>query len=226
MQCTELNLPFQVSYTLEQPPLVDSEFVESKGKSFGLLVLHGFSDHAVAARKRLLGSEPFQDLTILSPNAVFPAPVKKGNEYREAYSWYFRDPVTGAQMSSPQFAAEALIAMIEKLGLQDKTWIVIGFSQGGFFAPALVQAGLKVKAIIAVGSAYREESYVGLQPVRVHALHGTDDWVVNHDLSRASFDLIQKMGFGHEFHSLVGLGHTLNDEGRALVRKIIQSEMS
>ena len=175
-----VDLSFPVSYVFN--PASDS--------TRGLMVLHGFSDHAESVTKRLIGKNTtIEGATLLAPNALFPAPVKKGDEYKEAYSWYFRDPKTGMQMSSPEFAAAAVVKLVNHLDLNHLTWVVLGFSQGGFFAPHLIRAGLNIKTIIAVGAAFRPEAYQGLKPFRLHAIHGQDDQVVEHEVSKNSFEV-------------------------------------
>jgi len=207
-----LNLPFPMTYELEQAP--DSKH--------GLLVLHGYSDRASSARKRLLGTESVPSHVVLAPNAIFPAPAKIQDHYKEAYAWYFRDPHSGKQMISPDFAAKALIQLIHELKLDSIQWTILGFSQGGFFAPHLIRQGLRAKTIIAAGAAYRAEAYEGLPPTKVYAIHGAKDEVVPLQLSQSSFEVIKKMGYGADYHLIPDLGHTLNDESRKLIRTIIQ----
>ena len=190
----------------------------------GLLVLHGYSDHSRSVRKRLLGLEPVQGYSVLSPNAVFPAPAKKGDEFKAAYSWYFRDPKTGEQMIPPEFAAKALLKLLHKLGTQHLEWTILGFSQGGFFAPFLVREGLNAKKIIAVGAGYRPEYYQDLPPVDVYALHGDRDEDVPYALAKGSFEGIQKMGYGKEFRTMSGVKHTANEEGRQWIRSILEAK--
>jgi predicted esterase len=209
-----IAIDFPVSYELEITP----------GATQGLLVLHGFSDHARAARRRLLGKTSPPGFTLLAPNALFPSPVKEGDGYKEAYSWYFRDPKTGVQLTTPEFAATVLLRLISDLKLGHLTWTILGFSQGGFFAPYLVRAGLNAPLIITSGAAFRPEAYQDLPPVRIHAIHGQDDAILDHQLGKSSFEGIQKMGYGVKFHSFPGLGHTLHEEGRALIRELIATE--
>jgi len=212
----------QTQVTLDVPTTYSLEPCE--GSAHGLLVLHGFSDHARSTRKRLLGLDPVPGFIVLAPNAVFPSPVRVGDEFKEAYSWYFRDPTSGKQMISPDFAAQALIQLVRDLGLESLTWTTLGFSQGGFFAPYLLRHGLKVGAMIAVGAAYRPEAYEGLPPVRVYGIHGEADREVPLESAESSFRALERDGYGVSFTRFPGLGHTLHAEGRERVRAILESE--
>lgn len=210
-----LNVELPVTYSLEA----------CEGSKRGVLLLHGYADHARAARKRLLGLEPLAGFTVFAPNAVFPCPVWQEDRFKEAYSWYFRDFDSGAQMIPPDLSARSLIEFIEKLGLSSLQWTILAFSQGGFFAPFLIRAGLNAKTIVAVGAAYRPEIYEGLSSCQVHGIHGEMDRDVPFERAKSSFEAIKEMGYGAEFHGLPGVGHTLNDSGRAIVRRILTQEL-
>lgn len=211
---TQLEVSLSTSY------LYDSAEQTRKG----LLVLHGFSDHAQSVKKRLLGSEPVDDFHVLVPNGLFPSPTKREDEFRLGYAWYFRDPSTGSQMISPEFAAESLIKLIEQVGLAQLEWTVLGFSQGGFFAPFLVKAGLNCRRVIGVGAAYREEAYEGLSGVEVFGVHGEKDTIVSYEYARSSFQVLKEKGLGKRFYSIPDLGHTMNESSRKIIREIINSK--
>ena len=216
LQTTQIDLQIPTTYLIE----------EKSSSPRGLLVLHGFTDRAQGVRKRLLGTEAVPEFNVLTPNGLFPSPIRKENEFREAYAWYFRDPLSGNQMISPEFAADSLIKLISQLGLTPLRWTILGFSQGGFFAPFLVRAGLNAKRIISVGAAYRPEAYQDLAPVEVHALHGEKDTIVPFETAKSSFKLIQEMGYGKQFYSLPDVAHTVDPSGRDLIREILSQDLN
>ncbi len=78
--------------------------------------------------------------------------------------------------------------------------------------------------MIGVGAGYRSELYHGLSDFKVHAIHGAEDEVILIAQARADFEKITTLRFGYEFHELAGVGHTLNDEGRQLLRGLIERE--
>ena len=205
MQRTSLNLEIPISYSLE-------------GEGTPVLLLHGYSDIASAARKRLLGLGPAPGFQVLAPNAPFPCPSWRNEKFREAYAWYFRDSETGEHLMRPEVSARALVKLVGELGLAEKTWIVLGFSQGGFFAPHVVREGLRARALITAGSGFRPEAYQGLPSLRVRSVHGEDDDLVPIEAARASFEKIKALGYGEIFHPMPGVKHGLDDAGRAVVR--------
>jgi len=190
----------------------------------GLLVLHGFSDHARSVKKRLLGSEPVNGFHVFVPNGLFPSPTKRESEFREGYAWYFRDPSSGKQMTSPEFAAQSLIKLIQQVGLGHLEWTVLGFSQGGFFAPFLVRAGLLCQRIIGVGAAFRPEAYEGISNVQVFGVHGEKDLIVPFEQAKTSFNSLKDKGLGRDFYAIPELAHTMNDSGRKIIRDLLNSK--
>ena len=193
----------------------------AEGSERGLLVLHGFSDNAVSVKKRLLGSEPLSRFHVVVPNGLFPSPTKKEDEYKEGYAWYFLDPQTRREMISPHFAAESLLKLISQVGLSHLKWTILGFSQGGFFAPYLAKAGLLCERIIGVGAGYRVEAYEGLSHLHVFAIHGEKDVIVPFEQAKAGFELLQKRGMGQKFYAIPDLGHTMNDVCRKIIRDLL-----
>ncbi len=193
-------------------------------------MLHGFMDHAVAAKRRLLGNEPLAGWTVFAPNGLFPAPVHQDDQFIDAYAWYFRDSAWGREMISPELAAKALLTLIGKLNLESVQWTILGFSQGGFFAPHLVEAGLKTTAIVGAGAGYRWPSYEALTlgqtplstPIPVYAIHGEKDSVVDYQAAKKEFAVLQEKGFGKKWISLPGVGHTVDEHGRKEIRRLLQ----
>ena len=211
---TEINAPLPVSYTYEPC---------EKSKK-GILLLHGYADKAISARKRLLGLDSIPSYHVLAPNGFFPTPLLQANgSYKEAYAWYFYDPQTGTQLIAPEKAAKMMMSFLKQIALEDLEWTVLSFSQGGFFSPYLLRAGLKAKTLISVGAAYRTKALESLSPdgIKIYAIHGMDDRIVDHDASKKSFEEIQKLGFQGEYYSLPGLAHSLNEEGRKIVSRIL-----
>ena len=204
--------------------LPTSYLYDSAGQSpKGLLVLHGFSDHALSVQKRLLGNDPVSEYHVFVPNGLFPSPTQRDGGFREGYAWYFRDPISGNQMISPEFAAQSLVKLIRQLDLGHLEWTVLGFSQGGFFAPFLLRAGLLCRKIIGVGAAYREEAYEGLSHLQVFGIHGEKDTIVPFEQAKASFNNLKDRGFGESFYAIPDLGHTINDSGRKIIRDLLNS---
>lgn len=214
IETTQLELKISTSYLYEPAPQSHQ----------GLLVLHGFSDHARSVKKRLLGLEPVSGFHVFVPNGLFPSPTKREHEFKEGYAWYFRDPASGNQMIAPEFAAESLLKLISQVGVGHLEWTVLGFSQGGFFAPFLVQAGLDCKKIIGVGAAYRVEAYASLSGVEVYGVHGEKDTIVPFEYAQSSFEALKAQGLGKKFVAIPELGHTMNETGRKMIRELINSK--
>lgn len=211
---TELPMRFvhlQVSEQLEQKPV--------------LLFVHGFTDTAHGFLHRAFPQENFDPrFEILAPNGPFPVPQKIGNNWREAYAWYFAESKEQALIPAV-VGAHAVETLLTKLNLLQRDKIIIGFSQGGFLIPHLLRRLQNVKKAIGIGCAYRAEDYPENLSCAVDGIHGTDDDVVSFERGHESFlQLKQKNPQGH-FYAIQGLKHTMNDEARAVLNKLISESI-
>jgi predicted esterase len=127
-------------------------------------------------------------------------------------------------MISPEFTTQSLTKLIQQEWLGDLTWTLLGFSQGGFFAPVFVKAGLSCKKIIVVGAAYWLEAYEGLSNLEKHGIHGEKDLIVGFEYSQASFQALKEQGIGKKIFSLPRVGRTLKDSGRKIIRDLLSSK--
>jgi pimeloyl-ACP methyl ester carboxylesterase len=162
--------------------------------------------------------------TLLAPNGPFPVPVKRGDEYKEAYAWYFWDYAADAVIMPPSIAVNLLTQLIDDLGYHDTPKVLVGFSQGGFLMPHLLPHLKNVKGLIAVGSSFRPDDYPAQLGVPVHAIHGGADEIIDPVGARRQFNLL-KNAHPHDgtFHLVPGLGHTVNEQASALLLEIIEN---
>ena len=77
---------FETTYAIDVPSTYVHEHA-GQGKPL-LLFAHGFADSAKSILKRAL---PDLDprFEILAPNGPFPMPQRVGNEWKDAFAWYF-----------------------------------------------------------------------------------------------------------------------------------------
>lgn len=186
-----------------------------------LIFFHGYSDSAKGILRRAFPSLDSK-YEILAINGLFPVPQKKDDGWKQAFAWYFADFSTNSVLIHPEISAQAVIHLIEKLGLQDRKKVLIGFSQGGFFIPYVLPALKNVVYLFGIGAAYREVDYTQKLNVPMDALHGTEDDVVPCELSEKTFrKFVDKKNPLGQFYRFTGLKHTMNDEARAWLYKRI-----
>lgn len=142
-----------------------------------LVFFHGYSDSARAFLRRAM-SEVDDRYEILAINGLFPVPQKKDGEWKQAFAWYFADFSAKSVLIHPEISAKAVAHLIERLGLQNRPKVLIGFSQGGFFLPYVIPFLKNVKYLFSVGAAYREQEYNKPLEIPLDALHGTEDDIV------------------------------------------------
>jgi predicted esterase len=190
-----------------------------------LLFFHGYADSARAFLRRAY-PEMNENFEVLAVNGLFPVPQKKDNEWKQAYAWYFADFQSRSILIDPEVCAKAISHLIEKLQLQDRQKILIGFSQGGFFLPFVLPYLKNVKQMYSIGAAYREEDYKEILKIKLDALHGTEDEVIPHDMAESSFkEFVQKKNPQGAFHTFKGLKHTMNSESRLWLSEELNKQL-
>lgn len=194
---------------------------QQKGKGKPVLIfLHGYTDNGPSLLRRCF-SESDDRFEVLAPNGLFPTPLKAGNGWKEAYSWYFIDFDTNTVIVPADIAVKAIQELIEKLDLVDRDKIVVGFSQGGFLVPKLLPVLKNVKKVIGIGCGYRVGEYPDSPHFTVDAIHGDADAIVPYQRAFDSYKTLLEKKISGNFVSIKGLAHTMNDEARAVFKKMI-----
>lgn len=196
---------------------------EPKGKDSALLLfLHGYTDSAASFLKRSLGDANLPQ-SILAPNGPFPLPVLGNNSFKEAYGWYFWDYAAGRPILHPNIAAGILVRLIDQLGYAHTPKLLIGFSQGGYFAPFLFPQLQNVRGLIALGAGFRTEDYPSEIPFPIIAIHGDQDTIVDAQRSQAGFEALRpRLPQASEYHLIPGMGHSIQDRASALLLEKIK----
>jgi len=189
----------------------------SEGSGDVVLLLHGYQDHAEAFFRRVFPKSHFP-YHILAPNSPFPAPIRTDEGYREAYSWFFADRSKGQVLLHPEVAIDALAQWVEKRGYDDHRKIIVGFSQGGYFAPFAARGLKKVIKIIGVGSGYRVADYAETGIDDVDAIHGDRDDIVSYEHALKSFEALRPQLKAGEFLTISGLKHGIDDRTQKLIQ--------
>jgi predicted esterase len=210
------ELPMRFSHR-QTSPEADSKPV--------LLFVHGFTDTASGFLRRAYPEENWDPrFEILAPNGPFPVPQKIENNWREAYAWYFAQS-KDAVLIAPEVGAKAMESLLTNLNLLEREKIIIGFSQGGFLAPHLLRRLKNVKKVIGIGCLYRSEDYPETLPCVVDGIHGTADDVVPFERGQESFLQLKQKNPRGQFYPIQDLKHTMNDEARALLKKLISESI-
>ncbi len=198
---------------------------QGEGKPL-LLLVHGFADSGPGFLRRVapILSERFE---LLAPNGLFPQPVKHEDRWKEAYAWYFADLAARKFYVHPDVSARALASLVRKLGLENRPKVLLGFSQGGWFLPYLAKELQYVEKMIMIGSGFRAEDFsqFGLE-LPVFALHGAADEVVPALRSQEEFAQLGSANKGGTFTLVPGMTHTIDDQGRAYLKELLDAYQS
>ncbi len=204
----------------------DSQLRKVEGSKELILLLHGYQQSGAKIYRDTLEALP-KTATVLAPNGPFPIPRKSDDgKIKLGYSWYFFDFAAKEFIIPMNSGIEFLVRGIHDLGFSDYIKTVIGFSQGGYMAPFLVNELSNVKQFIGIGCEFLHANYkpaadYATKAFRVDGIGGDNDEIVRHGSSRASHEKFLKLGFEGRFHSLPNVGHEINADVRNKLREIL-----
>lgn len=195
-------------------------FLSEPAGSGLVICTHGYQDHAMSMLKRIGWWKTKLPFQILALNAPYPVPLWKGDGFREAYSWYFRDTDAKIMLVDPTSTSQTLSQLVTELSLENTPKIIFGFSQGGYMAPYLASQLKNVKGIVGLGCGYNFDAYSKCSSLEVHAVHGLDDERVAIAKSQTEFARILSQGHHGRFHEIPTLTHRVDIMVEPLVRSL------
>lgn len=190
-----------------------------------VILLHGYQDSAESLFRRLIRTGPLP-YSVLAPNSPFPAPIRTEDGYREAYSWFFADRSKGMVLLHPDVSIAAMTQLIERRGLKHHRKILVGFSQGGYFAPFAARGLEGVVKIIGVGCGYRPVDYEGVKVDDVDAVHGDKDEIVSYESAFKGYQELRPHLKSGEWMAIPGLKHGIDDRARRIIEERIASKFT
>lgn len=181
------------------------------------LLLHGFQLDGYFMFKRY--AKKFGERTkVVSPNAPFLVPLKKGTEWSPRYGWYFYDASKKSFYINYDPAAIWLRDLMKKINPEGKKTTVIGYSQGGYIAPKAAELIPETRKVIGINSIFRSERFKVRPEVAYHQVNGSLDEIVSPQEAREEYDKMSEQNPQGKF-LLVEAEHPLN---RTLVDKSLE----
>ena len=200
----------------------DYIFRESENGERLILLLHGYAQSGAQFYEKLKPALPKDDL-VLVPNGPFPIPRKKDRGYEMGFSWYFYDPFTKKYFIKQDIACEFLKALFSELKLNHLPLTVIGFSQGGYLAPFLVEHLPGLKHVIGINCEFIDavEGLKGLDKLRIDSINGVQDDIIKEKEARLHFERVRLKTASGEFYLLEDTGHKINEQSLNTLRQIL-----
>jgi phospholipase/carboxylesterase len=185
-----------------------------------VFLLHGLGSNA----QDLMGLVPYwkeklQHTAFISPNAPFPCDMAP-----TGYQWFsLQDRGQDAMMDGIKQAVPKLNdfinAHLEKFGLTEKDFGVVGFSQGTMLSLFAMPRREKACAcVLGYSGALFDDGKLQNEPdsltkMPIMLVHGTDDEIVAFSAFQDSGTILHSVGFDVQGLACKGLGHSIDENG-------------
>ncbi len=203
-----LNLPTHAGGILKRPGS------EGGGRSHGYLLLHGYSETGKRINEKLRDALP-SDAVIFAPDGLYPMPVRsREHGLKEGYAWYLYNPLSDEYIRDMHPAREYLLQLREALRLDHEVsdWTIIGFSQGGYFAPFLAERWPGVIRVIGLCASFLpEEMERAIPSYSMHLILGEDDEIVARETIEGRFRQLVDRGVDGSLKVLKSVGHRIDE---------------
>jgi predicted esterase len=186
-----------------------------------ILLLHGYHESGKRILSKLSQAFP-PHAVVLAPNGPFPLPYRRDEKYRIGYSWYFYDPSQQEYYIDMRVPISYLQQGIQQLGLSHYPKRIIGFSQGGYLAPFLMESLGNIQHIIGIGCEYLSDEWPAQFPIpRLDAIHGDRDEVIPLSDAQKTYLQAHKNKVSGEFYILSGVGHEIDEKVQNKVTELL-----
>lgn len=193
-----------------------------------ILLLHGYRQSGAYCLRKFAESCP-ADAVLLAPSGPYPMPERRPEGgYRVGYSWYFYDDSRGEYFIDPSVAIGVVAGLVSRLGLEGLPKRIVGFSQGGYFAPLLASRLGGVAQVVGVASELLAEDLVDAgapfpPSYPIDAIHGADDDIIPAARSQASHEKAHSLGAQGRFVLLPGVAHRIGPAMTEALGELLQA---
>lgn len=202
---TKVKLPFPASYIWK-----------FKSENYPIAILfHGWQQSASYIYKKL--DHCLDRYNVLSIDGPFPLPVKTQESVRLGFGWYFYDQKTDKFYYDMSLAIDLVRSLINKLQLEEKEKILIGYSQGGYLIPFAAQALLNINHIIGINCRFKSEALKHKLDFPIFQIHGEQDTMVDPKRAQICHNEIIERGNSGSFYTLKNTEHKINE---AIIEKL------
>lgn len=181
-----------------------------KNKDKVIVLLHGYRSNAFRMWSWFEKRIP-EEWSLLAPQGPFPLPEPQGNGFRLGYSWYFFDGKSNKFHTNYEIPKSYLVNLMKQLGFENSQKSLIGFSQGGYATVQMFPELKNVQHIVGVGCSFNIDNPNFPKELKVEAVHGAKDPIVELDKTVMKFHHLPRENKGR-FQIFDGVGHKPSDE--------------
>lgn len=170
------------------------------------LLLHGYSQDAAGFIGQVEGVFP-ADWALIAPNGAYTVPLRNKGDWSLGYAWYLHAPNQVFHRNKLDHGLAYLSGLLSFLPDAAQISTVVGYSQGGYFAPFVAGLLPNVRRVIAVNARIRYEDFPDPVSFRFDAINGATDVMVDPDNAKRSFDAFIAQGNTGSFSRVEASGH-------------------
>ncbi len=174
-----------------------------------ILLLHGYSETGSRMARALAAYLP-DDALVIAPDGIFPMAMRTAKGHRLAHCWYLYDPETDEYAVDMRAGIEYMQGVIAALVPAGMPITLVGFSQGGYFAPFLGQKVPGVRRVVGIASQYLVEELDGPITFEAHGVHGEIDQIVDPSIASNAHKKLLVGGAKGTFTLIPGSAHAID----------------
>jgi predicted esterase len=176
---------------------------------------HGYNSSNESVWKMLIDKIP-PGSHVLASNAPYPIPTRNDDGWQVGYSWFFYNNFTDSYLIGYDICKDFIKKLCEALGFANNPKTLVGFSQGGYAAPHMATHLRHVDHVIGIGCRFRHHDLPWPENLKLEAVHGEEDHLVECQGAYNSFQKIPETYRGR-WHSFPGVGHWPSPEMLKLI---------
>lgn len=196
---------------------------EHKNSERVFILLHGFQLDAQFIYKFFSQIKELKNDSILAPNGPYLSPFKKRGEFYKGYAWYFFDSQKSQYLIPFDPAISYIKQLVKKLKIEDKKITLIGYSQGGYIAPAIAYELDNVDSVIGIACCFRNSKFSIKNNINYIQIHSKADLVVDYNNAFEEHVKLTDRGARTEWISLEDSGHKLDIDYLEELRKLLSN---
>lgn len=182
-----------------------------------ILLLHGFRERGKRIFRKLIPYLP-EDALVLAPNGSYPL-----SSDPDTFAWYTFDRGESVYAETQSHSRSRLVDLLAQYNPKQLPVTIIGFSQGGIFAPTLGNFIPHTKCVLGIACEFRAWLVPDEPKFNLIGIHGSLDSIITTATAELAKDELLRRGIKCEWHLVKEAGHEITREMGAIVKSTLET---